>query len=79
MIAPYVARYGSDLDRSRADYAIALRLLADGMPSPDVSLVLSASEKTLEHANPRHYVERTISAARARWVEREERDEPQGH
>ncbi|KAA5608609.1 DNA-primase RepB domain-containing protein [Rhodovastum atsumiense] len=65
LIAPYAAHYGSNLDRSRADYAIARRLLADGMPPPEVSLVLAASEKAREHGDPWHYIERTVSAAKS--------------
>ncbi|WP_036291796.1 DNA-primase RepB domain-containing protein [Methylosinus sp. PW1] len=64
LLAPYAARYGATLDRSRADFAIARTLLVQGMPPSEVAEVLSASSKAREHSQPQQYVERTVAAAR---------------
>lgn len=63
LLAPYAARYGAALDRSRADFAIARTLLVQGMPISEVAKILSASSKAREHSQPQHYVERTVEAA----------------
>jgi hypothetical protein len=64
LIAPYAARYGAALDRSRADFAIARTLIERGLSEAEVAEILAASEKTREHSQPQQYVARTVAAAR---------------
>lgn len=63
LLAPYIARYGAAIDRSRADYSIAKWLLVKGMPEAEVRLVLAASGKSQERHNPGPYIETTLNAA----------------
>jgi hypothetical protein len=57
---------GVALDRSRADFAIARRLLMHGFAPDDVGLILAHSDKAGDKGRrAQDYVARTISAARS--------------
>lgn len=63
----FYSKYGSDTDRSRADYGVAYWMMKRGFPEDSIVAAISTGEKAIGQSDPILYAARTVMKARAEF------------
>lgn len=60
----FTSKYGNDIDRSRADYGIARRMMERGFPDDSIIVAVASGEKASGQSDPLRYAIHTVDKVR---------------
>lgn len=71
----FTSQYGPDLDRSRADFGVARRMMQRGFSDESIVQVLSVGDKARDQSDPLMYAIHTVQKARSSFRKNVDEDE----